>query len=464
MKKNINIPSTVFCWFTMSILLVTCTSDFLCAQTYDIVHQVQADQTLNVKTQIQYLGSVIADGAGEQANAKVVPLEVRGQFHFDQRISESSKSGPQAIRVFEKAAAEIKTGTERKDPQLENENRLLLARIKDSSGDSELQIASIGGVLSQKEYELLKNPGDPLSFTTLFDKTDVEVGEKWPVEKEQLGGFLAYDRIVSSSCNLMVKSVESGMAKVYIFGKVRGQVDDARSEATIKGIAQFDLEKKMVTSIRLAIDEERRPGAFAPGFEGKIKIDTRIVPAAANPLLSKDRMARQFKGKKIKFSFAFNRPNNAYRLTHDTGWRVIVAEDDEAVFRFVDGGDLIAQCNISEQPSRPKESPLSLSQFQQEVQQIIGQKEARVVDAGRDTSKQGYEVLRVAVEGVEEGIQFNWLYYHVTAQDGRRVAVIFTVEQDTADLVKGTERKLIDSIVFKQAKQAAAPNATQLSR
>ena len=456
MKKTINSWNRVFSCLVCSALSVLTLANAEAQTTYDIVHQVQADQTLNIRTQVQYQGSVIADAAGQQENSRVVPLDVRGQFVFDQRISDSSSSGAQAIRYFDTASATIKTGQTQSESVLQKDNKLVLSRIKSSkNGNQQFQVASIAGAIRQKEYELLKNPGDPLSYADIFNKTDIKIGEKWKVEKAQLASLLAYDRIVSSSVNMMLKSVEANLARVYIFGEAEGVVDDVQTDVTVKAIAQYDLNQKLVTSIRISMDEERRPGAFAPGFEGKVKLDTQIAKTTPNAMMSKQRLAQLYQGKKIKFSFLFDRPNTDFQLMHDTDWRVIASEEDEVALRFITNGELIAQCNITELPRRPIDNPLALSQFQEEVRRIISQSEARIVDAKRLVTPSGYETLKVQVDGIESNIPFLWTYYHVAAQDGRRLTMVFTVEKDTADLLGAADQVLLNRLYFKAARQAA---------
>ena len=461
MKKTTNSWNRVFsCLLCLALSVPTLTTTDA-QTTYDIVHQVKADQTLNIRTQVQYQGSVIADGAGQQENARVVPLDVRGQFVFDQRISDSSSSGAQAIRYFDTASATIKSGQTQTESSLQKDNKLVLSRFKSSSdGIQQFQVASIAGAMRQKEYELLKNPGDPLSFVDIFNKTDVKIGEKWKVEKSQLANLLAYDRIITSTVTMMLKSVESDQAKVYLFGKAKGEVDDVQSDVTVKAIAQYDLKQKLVTAIRISMDEERRPGAFAPGFEGKVKLDTQIAKTASNARLSKERLAQQYQGKKIKFSFLFDRPNTEFQLLHDTNWRVIASEDDEVVLRFIDDSELIAQCNVTELPRRPSGNPLSLSQFQEEVRRIIAQSEARIVSAKRTVTPTGYEALKVQVDGVESDIPFLWTYYHVAAQDGRRLTMVFTVEKDSADLMGTADQALLNRLFFKADRQASTTNSS----
>lgn len=461
MKKTINSLSRVFLCLVCTAIAAFASPTVQAQQTYDIVHQVQADQTLQIKTQVQYQGSVIADGAGQLENARVVPLDARGQLVFDQRISDSSSGDAQAIRYFETASATIKTGQARLESKLGENNRLLLSRIKTSEdGNQQFQVASIAGAIRQKEYELLKNPGDPLSFVNVFNKTGVKVGEKWEIGKPELASLLSYDRIVSNSVTMMLKAVESNIAKVYIFGKAKGEVDDVQSEVTVKAIAQFDLTQKLVSSIRISIDEERRPGAFAPGFEGKIKLDTQVARAVPNANLSKERLAQLYQGRKIKFSFLFDRPNSEFQLMHDTDWRVIASEDDEIVLRYIEDGDLVAQCNVTELPKRPDGNPLALSQFQEEVRRIIAQKEARIIDSQRTVTSAGYETLKVQVDGVESNIPFIWNYYHIAATDGRRLSMIFTVEKDAADLLGTADQELMNRLVFKAVRQAATPNSS----
>ena len=460
MKKNSTHIKNVYFSFGIALLffvLNTTPSSIQADETYDLTHQVKADETLNIKSQVQYVGSVIVDGAGQDEDARVLPLDVRAQFDFDQRISAGSTTSPQAIRHFDKAYATISAGKGKTESKLDKSNHLVLARLKDTTeGTHQVQIASIGGILRQKEYELLKNPGDPLAYANLLDKKNVKVGEKWDLRDEQIIGLLTFNRIVSSSMKMMLKSVENNEAKIYIYGSVKGEVDDVIAEQKVKGIFQLDLNEKRVAALRLSIDEERRTGQVAPGFEGKIKLDTRITPTSENVMMRKERLAEIYKGKKIKFAFLFDRSDNEFQLKHNTKWRVIASEEEAAVLRYIDDGQLIAQCNVVQLPRRPVDKPLELSQFQTEVQKIIAESEARIVNSDQWITSSGYSALHVSVDGTESGIPFMWLYYHVAAQDGRRVTFVYTLEKDSKEYFGSADRKLVDSITFKKPRQSTA--------
>ena len=289
MKINLNSIFSVFFVFAFGFICLIPTLKVNAKEDYNLTHKIRADETLNIKTQVQYLGSVIVDRAGQQENQSSLPLDVRAKISFDQRISGGNSSSPQAIRYYDQAVASIKAGKGQTDIALRETSRIVLARMKtEDTGDHQFQIAAIGSTLRQKEYELLKNPGDPLSYSVLFDKQKVKIGDKWKLTKDQLASLLSMNRIITSSATMMLKSVENDTAKIYIYGNVKGEVDDAISEQKIKGIAQLDLNENRVSALRLSIDEERRTGQVAPGFEGKIKFDARIEPTPENILLAKD--------------------------------------------------------------------------------------------------------------------------------------------------------------------------------
>lgn len=443
-------------------LFLTVGSATLSARDYDLVCEVDSDSTLAVKTQLQYSGSVIVDSAGEEENARVLPLDVRARLEFDQRISASSATAPQAIRYFEQARAVIKAGKGQTETKLGEAKRLILARMKqESNGSHKVQIASIADTLSQQEYELLKNPGDPLALIPMFQKKNVSIGDKWKLEKDALADLLAINRVITSSVTMLLKSVDDNQAKVYIYGKAKGEVDDAISELQVKAIAILDLDQHLVTSLRMTIDEERRAGQFAPGFEGRIKLESRLEPTTENVMLSRGRLASMNKGRKVKFAFELDRDINEFTLIHDTDWRVIATEEDAVVMRYVHDGQLVAQCNLVQLPNRPVDNPLTLSKFQEEINKITAESEARVTGSNKFATDSGLDVLHVAVDGVESGIPFSWLYYHVAADDGRRVTFVFTHEKEVADYFGSADRTLINSITFKPAKKAPSTARTK---
>ena len=119
--------------------------------------------------------------------------------------------------------------------------------------------------------------------------------------------------------------------------------------------------------------------------------------------------------------------------------------------RYIDDGQIIAQCNVVQLPSRPAGNPLKLEVFKKEVAQIIANSEAQVGQSQAYTTESGLDALRVTVKGEESGIPLNWIYYHINNSDGRRVTLVFTFEEEAEDYFKQADRELVTQIQFKKA-------------
>jgi hypothetical protein len=143
---------------------------------------------------------------------------------------------------------------------------------------------------------------------------------------------------------------------------------------------------------------------------------------------------------------------------------VIASEEDAAVLRLMVDGQLIAQCNIVQLPRRPEDQPLTLSQFQQEVQKITEDSQARIVSTDRFENESGLETLHVVVDGIESGIPFSWLYYHIAAADGRRVTMVFTLEKEAADYFGESDRSLVNNLTFKTPREASGKPVLHLPK
>ena len=77
-----------------------------------------------------------------------------------------------------------------------------------------------------------------------------------------------------------------------------------------------------------------------------------------------------------------------------------------------------------------------------------------MVQSNQSVNPNGHKVLNVNVDGFEQGIPFRWLYYHVAANDGRRVTFVFTLEEDAEDYLNAADLALVNSFQFKAVRSA----------
>lgn len=413
----------------------------------DILVEFESGDIHQVTAQFEHTGVVIVDNAGQDEGARTVPLKVVAKLDFDQRFT-GKKQDLQAIRIYRETKADIKIDKGSTKSALSDENRLIVARIQPSSFQR-LQMASISDVLKQNELELIRNPADPLSFVHLFNKRNVKTGDKWKISSEAIADFLAVDHVYENEIELVLKSVTKNVAKIHIVGSIKAEVDDVTTEMQVSGFSLIDLEKKQLTAIRTNIRENRSPGQVAPGFEGQTKIALKVSPKISVPELSDDALSKT-KAKRIERKLKWESDQGNFQITHDPRWRVIASETDAAVLRYLDNGELLAQCNVVTLPSRPADQPLKLADFKSEVEKIVAAEEsADVIDSQELKTTNNLTALRVQVDGIESKVPITWIYYHVANSDGRRLTFAFTMERAMADRFATADRVLVDQTLFK---------------
>ena len=238
------------------------------------------------------------------------------------------------------------------------------------------------------------------------------------------------------------------MAIIHVTGKLRAGVDDVNTEIEVASVMKIDLGKKQELSVaKLNLREIRQPGQVAPGFDGKSSISLDIEPDDSCKYLTSKALAQFTKGRVIEQRLEWQSPG--LKLKYDPRWRVIAAEEEAAIMRFVAEGSLLAQCNIIQLPARPSDNPLTLQDYKTEVARIIAADEiARIVDANEFKTDKGVRGLTVSVEGEEDGVPVSWIYYHMNDKDGRRLTFVFTLERAVMNAFRPADRKMVEGLVF----------------
>ena len=441
--------STSSCAFFIHLILGVVTTVHS-QQTFDIKVSYQKGQQYQIRSEFQHQGIVIVDEAGGATKAQSLPIDVEARFDFSERFV-GSATNLQAVRFYETSNAKITINKGTTVSKLANKNKLVVTRIRPNE-DRKIQVASLKDALTQSELELLQNAADPLTFADLLNKQNIEIGVEWKPVRESLANFLAVDRIIHSDVKLLLKEADSSTAKIYLMGTVKAEVDDVTTEKKVSGILNIDLNHQHVASVRLKITEIREPGQVAPGFDGKSKIDMKISTGGSVKELSSTSLAEITKARKIRRYLRWEPEQKNFLLDYDPSWRMIASEGEAAILRYLENGDLLAQCSIVSLAARPSDNPLSLEAFKNEVEKIIRpEKTARVVDASQRQTPKGMKALQVTVYGEEEGIPINWVYFNVASADGRQVTFVFTLEQEIATRVMPAAQKMVNGFVFHAA-------------
>ena len=122
------------------------------------------------------------------------------------------------------------------------------------------------------------------------------------------------------------------------------------------------------------------------------------------------------------------------------------------MLKLVRQGAVICQCNIASLPQREPDRLVSLEEYQDEVRRALGDNFGQFVAAKQSLDSANHRVLRVVVNGVvhekSTDLPICWIYYHVADEEGRQVALTFTVEQERLERFSEADRAIVDSLRF----------------
>ena len=197
-------------------------------------------------------------------NPQRLPLKVVGVIDYDQRFT-GNKNDLQAIRNYRKARANIKIDDGSTESKLADENQLVVARIQPKSSNR-IQMASISDAFEQRELDLIRNPADPLTFVGFFNKKELKTGDRWTPTSEDVADFFAVDNVYENEIELVLKSVKKDVAKIYIVGSAKAEIDDVTTSLEVSGIALVNLETKLVTAMRTNHPRRSRSGTSRSRF------------------------------------------------------------------------------------------------------------------------------------------------------------------------------------------------------
>ena len=145
----------------------------------------------------------------------------------------------------------------------------------------------------------------------------------------------------------------------------------------------------------------------------------------------------------------FASSEGGFELLLGRDWHEMIDREDVSVLRLVNRGDLIAQCNISALPSMEDGVPFTLIDFQQDVKNALDKSFGDFVTSSEEVNDHGLHVMRVVASGMISDLSINWVYYHITNNQGLRASCVFTCEAELADRFGAIDQSVISSFRFR---------------
>jgi hypothetical protein len=420
------------------------------AETYRLDSRWESGLCRQVQVALEVRGELRLNADGQRL--VTLPLEVEGKLQYAERILslEQEPWQRQAVRSYTHASAKIKAGQGLVNRALDDNQGPIMALVKE---DQSLLFCP-SQPLRRETLDLIDVQGNSLLVDRLLPAQPVKVGDQWEPEERWLARLFGWDLVTQSDVTARLVSVEERVALLEFAGRMEGSTGGVASELELNGKGNFDLEQRLLTWYAVSLREKRAIGHAEPGFEVTARLRMAMKPAAEPPELADNNLAllpTNAEGSADLLSFVSDHAN--FQLLHDRRWRSMLDRHDLSVFRLVDRGELIAQCNVSELPEFEAGKHLSLDEFQADVQRNLGEQFGQIVEASQAEADSGNRILRVVVSGMMSEISIQWIYYHISDDQGRRAAMAFTFESELIERFAEADRTLVESFQFRARRE-----------
>ncbi|HEX5104307.1 MAG TPA: hypothetical protein VFV87_10875 [Pirellulaceae bacterium] len=443
--RSLPAPFSVRCTALALVALIAGKSAICGAQDYDLRAAPKAGSHQQVRVTVEIEGKLKLNAAGQEVQH--VPLTARADLHYVERMLQSGTSAAETrlARHYYQAEAKIRLRDSELASKLRDERRLILL---DANADAATLFSPLGP-LTRDELELIEAPASSLALTALLPKQPLKLGGQWDLEGLVVSRLLGLEAVSQQNVKCQLESAKEGIAVASLEGTVSGAVGGVSSDCELKGKLNFDLNKRVVTWLTLAIKENRAIGHAQPGFEVLTTLKMVAAPcAAAVEVNDKALSGLQTTADSGQTLIDFTADKAGFQLLHDRRWRVMIERHDATILRLVDRGDLISQCNISPLPTFTKGEQLTLEGFQNDVKQALGKDFGQVIEAAQEAGEDGLIIQRVIVAGVAGELPIQWTYYHVTDDKGHRASLVFTIEGNLVERFAQIDRELVSGFRF----------------
>lgn len=410
--------------------------------------QAQVDiQTSSSTRQIQLVQTALEGrGVVQPEEKQTLRMSVDARFQYDERVI-ARTSQLKSIRHYDQAMAKITLDGKTLVNRLQPDKRIII--VQTPAADQPIKLASLGGPISQKEFELVQTPANTLILSDIFEKRGVKQGDTWAPDQQVLAQFLNIDSVDETDVKIELSALRDNVASLVIAGETTGTIDGAITQISLNGNVRFDLAAGCVAQASITLSQQRDIGLVAPGLDATFKILIRMQPGSDSEQLTDEGLAslRESSGH-ITDDLLLTPEGSPVSILHSRNWRVIADHSTRSILRYNQQGRMIGQCDVIPLPQRLSSQEQTLEQFRSVVKNKLTDSSGEVRTANQGTNRQGLDWMRVEASGASDSVNLVWIYYTINSPDGRRVQLVFTTEPAYAQAFAPIERYLVDSLSF----------------
>ncbi len=327
----------------------------------------QADTATHVVIEMTAQGLYRPNAEPGASEPDPLKLKVETRFDFHERpVAVEPDGGParRVVRRVNQAASAINGQIRPFASSIRPEVAILVALRRDDG----VFTFSPGGPLTRSELELVQGPGDPLDLAGLLPEKPVAEGDTWAIGPEAAKALSAYDALATNSLKAKLESLDETTATIHLAGDVRGAVLGGEGTMTLDGTLRFDREAGRIERLTLTRNEQRQPGPVEAGLDLKSTLTvTRTaaeIPAELSDEVLKALPTELQPGLDL---LRYSLPEGNFHLLHDRDWHLFWDSTRLAVLKWLDHGEVVAQCNMVIGPEAGKGRHQDPEQFREDV-------------------------------------------------------------------------------------------------
>ncbi len=388
------------------------------------------------------------------------PLVAKATFQFsERRLAPAGRDALafRAIRKFNMASVTTTVGDLTTDAKLSPAAKTII-----SSGYREgVRHYSPAVKLDRDSLDLLEIPGDPLVLAALLPLEPVDVDDEWKPSDWVMQMLTGIEAVESSALTCKLAAANSISAKITFSGKVKGQRYGATTEVDVNGTLIFDMRTSHVAKTQAIYIIKSDIGTIIPGLD--IKVTSNLVRTVSDK-------AELFSDGEIEsvpldpsqdlLNLTFDAPDWGVKLEHQRNWHlfqaVLKGANPVTIFRLVEHGTLVCQCNFSPLLKLAPGAIVPSEQFEADIQESLGMSFKKFGERDQISTEDGRQILRVFVEGEQEIkggkgsalISMTWIYYLVIDPTGRQLSFVFAVESPLVKQLNDRDLEFVKSQRF----------------
>jgi hypothetical protein len=426
-------------------------------ETYRIRSVLELTGEVRLKAQ----GAVATRKDGKQLVARTAKVNSTSTLDYDEQyrlgVGDTESAGAQ---YYHEATSEITVDQHTTKTVLREPCREIV-KFGTASG---LVTAAPANPLFTAERDLVEGSLTTMYLDQLLTDQEVAVSDKWTVDDAMACRLLNLDAIHQGKLTVCLVDMDKEKAQLEVKGELTASVRDVATELVIDGKAVLDRQAGYVSWLALQIDETREIGEAEPGF--KIQAQLRVLRAPIESMTSNRGLAevlRDVPSVEAASLLQFQSDLGFYRFLADRRWSTYRDNGEEATLRFIVKNRMIAQCNVNNLVDMEPGSQLSLDGYQADIRRLMASTGGEILEVSEKLTSTSHRMLRIVAAGSVAGVPIRWVHYHLSNDQGRRLAMAFTFDEDSLEGFGDQDMQIVNSLELMAWPSKLDPNALEES-